>query len=948
MKQLFSSGVLAFWMLLASPQAVFGHAAPVVYEPDAAAVLEQAPASVTIRFSERVEKGASSILMYAPDGTRADAGTAAVDEKNPRVLSVPLKPDAAKGTYTVSWQVVSADDGHFTKGGFGFSVGEATGVVASSTFQIDHRSSAPEAVAIWLELLGQALLIGVLVMIVILRKTGDAPAGTSVQGRLRIIAIASLLLQIVGVGCYLAFSIAAAPVDSPVTLQSFLQTTAGSMAVARGILGSVAAMLLFVCLPVTLRQAQGDRRRKPVEWIVIGLLIVDALFRARVSHAAASTFFPELSILMNAVHLLAKDVWIGGVIVFLLAYVPALKTDAHARAVAMTSLTRVLWIAFGIGGVTGSYIIWLHLKGPANLLATHWGMLCLILVVYGLIFLGSRLLFHFRFDRAPSKEAGFVLVTEAITGMLILFFSGMLIITTPPLSLRAVYHTNIDSQGMTIGFGEHPNDRTSMRIELRGSSVPVGTPVVTAATEDGSIGPIVVPLEQRSAETYVFPVSTLTPPGKWRIDVTAPRPGAYDAVATFHIDAPSDIESPRADDGHGFGAWALACLLAALFITVASILLFRQADRRVKHLAKLTAHHTASDPLLPRWPQTLVMMFTIAVPLVFLGVQINDHGHGWLQRACRENGDYWHESVPMRDGRVLSPESAMGCMFGMGRGQSHIADGEEYAWLLRPSGALASMQLSTPAPRAPTGAPRAGQPVTLTFSLKDGSGAALTDLRADHDRFLHVIVVGRDTQTFMHLHPENAGPVTQEMLKTATFNVPVIFPKAGKYLVAINYSVRAKTVAQSFYVDVAGPDPMTSPEALPAIAYDAKDGYLVTVDPTQVPARGLVRFQFHIEKDGVPVTDLEPYLAATMHVEVTSPDLRQFLHTHGELPQTWWDALLTPRISIANHPHQFVPAHFGPDIVAYLPFTGPGPYIIFGEFQHKGKVIPVRFVVDVK
>ena len=45
-----------------------------------------------------------------------------VDAEDPRVYHVSVK-DAGAGTYTVSWEVISADDGHFAKGAYVFSVG---------------------------------------------------------------------------------------------------------------------------------------------------------------------------------------------------------------------------------------------------------------------------------------------------------------------------------------------------------------------------------------------------------------------------------------------------------------------------------------------------------------------------------------------------------------------------------------------------------------------------------------------------------------------------------------------------------------------------------------------------------------------------------------------------------------------------------------------------------
>ena len=120
-----SSGYfVSHFVIAALPEFAFAHATPIQYVPAASSVLSQAPAEVQIHFSERVEPRVSSITVLAPDGSRADLSNSAADPADPRVYRVGLK-DGGAGTYTVSWQVISADDGHFAKGAYVFSVGNA-------------------------------------------------------------------------------------------------------------------------------------------------------------------------------------------------------------------------------------------------------------------------------------------------------------------------------------------------------------------------------------------------------------------------------------------------------------------------------------------------------------------------------------------------------------------------------------------------------------------------------------------------------------------------------------------------------------------------------------------------------------------------------------------------------------------------------------------------------
>ena len=75
--------------------------------------------------------------------------------------------DGGAGSYTVSWEVISSDDGHFTKGAYVFSVGNGRPSAATEVggFQTVHSSSVPEALTLAVELIGDALILGALIVL---------------------------------------------------------------------------------------------------------------------------------------------------------------------------------------------------------------------------------------------------------------------------------------------------------------------------------------------------------------------------------------------------------------------------------------------------------------------------------------------------------------------------------------------------------------------------------------------------------------------------------------------------------------------------------------------------------------------------------------------------------------------------------------------------------------
>jgi copper transport protein len=98
--------------------------------PASGSVVPAAPARVTVTFSEDVRPAGSSLVVYAPDGSRADAGDGRVDTTTADrdTMLVTLRPGAGGGTYTVDWVTVSADDGDRATGRFSFSIGAPSAV----------------------------------------------------------------------------------------------------------------------------------------------------------------------------------------------------------------------------------------------------------------------------------------------------------------------------------------------------------------------------------------------------------------------------------------------------------------------------------------------------------------------------------------------------------------------------------------------------------------------------------------------------------------------------------------------------------------------------------------------------------------------------------------------------------------------------------------------------
>lgn len=109
----------------------YGHANPVSYSPSANAVItrqqqqdnEPLPDKVVILYSERPEPKVSYVHVTNSKNERVDNNDFKITGKNDREATVTLdKSKLSDGVYTVSWLVLSRDDGHITKGTYVFSI----------------------------------------------------------------------------------------------------------------------------------------------------------------------------------------------------------------------------------------------------------------------------------------------------------------------------------------------------------------------------------------------------------------------------------------------------------------------------------------------------------------------------------------------------------------------------------------------------------------------------------------------------------------------------------------------------------------------------------------------------------------------------------------------------------------------------------------------------------
>lgn len=215
---------------------------------------------------------------------------------------------------------------------------------------------------------------------------------------------------------------------------------------------------------------------------------------------------------------------------------------------------------------------------------------------------------------------------------------------------------------------------------------------------------------------------------------------------------------------------------------------------------------------------------------------------------------------------------------------------------------------------------QAGVPVTFAFQILQYDGTPLIKYKEQHDKLLHMIIARRDLTNFQHVHP-NLGP-------DGVWRVPVTFAEAGEYKVFADFfplwGIHNTVVAAD--VSVAGD---YQPHALPEVSNTTTvDGYTLTMKGS-LSAGKMSNLTISIAKDGKPVTDLEPYLAAYGHLVVLRDGDMAYLHVHPT--GTPGDGKTKP----------------GPDIEFMATPPTFGTYRMYLDFQHQGVVRTAVFTVNV-
>ncbi|MFF8677294.1 copper resistance CopC/CopD family protein [Streptomyces sp. NPDC015237] len=380
--------------LLAGAGPASAHAALTGSDPQQGAVVDRAPAQVSLTFSESVSVDDDSLRVLDPKGKRVDDGSPS--GTGGTTYSVKLHTGLPDGTYTVTYQVVSADS-HPVAGAYTFSVGAPsdTSVSASAQEAGGGFVGALYGFGRYVSYAGFAVLVGGAAFVLACWPRGSGVRVVQrvvVSGWLALTAATLMLLLLRG--SYTGSGKAGDILDLNL-LGEVLQTKTGAALVSRLLLLAAAALFVAVLFGAYDKREDEEKRDLTFGLAVGGAVVASGLAATwAMSEHASVGLQAGLAMPADIVHLLAVATWFGGLTALLAALYRG-PADTPVPAVAVRRFSRVAFGSVVALVVTGTYQSWRQLGSWTAFTETRYGQLLLVkiglvAVLVGIAYLSRR------------------------------------------------------------------------------------------------------------------------------------------------------------------------------------------------------------------------------------------------------------------------------------------------------------------------------------------------------------------------------------------------------------------------------------------------------------------------------------------------------------------------------------------------------------------------------
>lgn len=396
---------------LADAAPVSAHAALIGSSPQQGAVADKAPAQVSLTFSEKIALSDGAVRVLDPKGKRVDTGKAT--EVSGTTYAVPLHSGLPDGTFTVAYQVVSADS-HPVAGAFTFSIGapSVTSVSVSDQSAGGGVVGALYGFGRYVSYAGFIVMVGGAAFVLACWQRG-----AGVRALQRFVAAgwlamtAATLALLLMRGAYTGSGKVGDIFDLSL-LSDVLQTKTGAALVSRLLLLAAAALFIAVLFGAYARpededegaegadeddeSADGSAKRDLTFGLAIGGGVVAIGLAATwaLAEHASTGLQAGIAMPVDVAHLLAVALWLGGLSALLVALFRA-PADAPIEGSAVRRFSQVAFGSVLALVATGIYQSWRQVGSWSALTDTSYGQLLLVkiglvIVLVGIAYISRR------------------------------------------------------------------------------------------------------------------------------------------------------------------------------------------------------------------------------------------------------------------------------------------------------------------------------------------------------------------------------------------------------------------------------------------------------------------------------------------------------------------------------------------------------------------------------
>jgi copper transport protein len=524
---------------LALPPVAQAHAILVGTTPRESVVVQTSPQRVTLRFNEAVETKFGQVRVYDGQARRVDRGV--VQQPTDRSVAVALKPRLARGTYTVTYRVLSAD-AHPIAGGFVFHVGAAGPRPEGIQGELQGGGGAPTSVV----MLGDAVRAAQFILLLLCAGGAFAllwplaAAEPNIRRRLyaMLAGTAYALATVAGFGIVVQGAVADGVGLGDATRWSVVSSVLETRYGQAWLLCGAGALLLSALAAATLVESS-----RAAEVGTFVLAAACAMTPSLVGHAHVSG---KLATIADVLHVEAAALWTGGLATVVAALVLQHGSRWRLAATAIPRFSRLAVVSVAVLVVAGTISGYLEVRAVRGLWETSYGQLLLakLALVTPILFLGAWnnrfAVPRLRHELASSRERRlFVQRSGAeLTLMVAVVAVTAVLVAQPPAraalapSGPASAKTQLGPYQLRLVVQPAAAGLNTIQLYLLGRS---GRPAniaavdVAASLSSKSVGPLRFKGRQLSQGHFVVRGAQLALPGKWQFRVSARR-GEFDLV----------------------------------------------------------------------------------------------------------------------------------------------------------------------------------------------------------------------------------------------------------------------------------------------------------------------------------------------------------------------------------------------------------------------------------